>query len=189
MRKFTFWALVLTLGIMISADVAQAQNVAPASSGLNIAILDLASIRRQAKVVKSVRQQLTAYQDGFRTSIQKEDAALKAANQELAKKRTLLSPEAFAQERRAFEQKVAAVQKLVQSSKKALDQVQAKAMLEVEKSLNKIITGIAEKNNLNLILRRDVTILASRSLEITASVLEALNKELPSVKVEKPVIK
>jgi len=189
MRNFSTWVLLIALGVFLHGHPAQAQNATPGAVNLKVAILDLTLIRRQALVVKSVREQLTSYQDGFRQSIQKEDEALKAANQELAKKRTLLSPEAFAQERRTFEQKVVQVQKLVQSSKVALDQVQAKAMVEVEKTLNGIITGIAEQQNITLILRRDVTILASRSFEITAAVLEELDKQMPTVKVEKPVIK
>lgn len=189
MRKLFPWVLLMVAGLLLPGLPAQAQNKTPAVVTLKIAILDLASIRRNALVVQSVRKQLTAYQDGFRKSIQKEDVALKAANQALAKKRTLLSPEAFAQERRTFEQKVVQVQKLVQSSKIALDQVQAKAMVEVEKELNIIITKIAEARDISLILRRDVTILASRSFEITAAVLEQLDKQMPTVKVEKPVIK
>ncbi len=190
MRKNLGLAALIIGCLFLPSVAAVAQNTnATAVAPLKVAILDLGSIRRQALVVKNVREQLSKYQAGFRESIQKEDAALKAANQELSKKRTLLAPEAFAQERRQFEQKVVATQKLVQASKVALDQVQAKAMVEVEKTLNGIITKIAEKNGINLILRRDVTILASRSFEITGEVLKELDKQMPTVKVDKPVLK
>jgi len=188
MKNLKILALFLCL-IFVSHEVnAQTQNTAPTDEkGIKIALLDLASIRRQSLVVKNIGEQIIAYRDGFRETIQKEEAALKAANQELAKKRTLLSPEAFNQERRGFEQKVLEVQQLVQKSKRALDEAQATAMVEVEKALNKIITKIAEERGLNLILRQDITILASRSLEITADVLKQLNEQLPKVKVQKPV--
>ncbi len=188
MKNIIGFALFLGLAFVSPDAHAQAQNPTPNdATTLKIALLDLASIRRQSLVVKNISDQILAYRDGFRENIQKEEAALKTANQELAKKRTLLSPEAFAQERRNFEQKVLAVQQLVQKSKRALDQAQAAAMVEVEKVLNKIITGIAEERNLNLILRQDITILASRSLEITGDVLKQLNEQLPTVKVDKPV--
>ena len=62
-------------------------------------------------------------------------------------------------------------------------------MIKVEKVLNQIITKIALDRKINIILRRDVTILATRSLEITGDVLNELNLKLPKVKVKKPVKK
>lgn len=187
-RLFILSGIILS-GFAVNVANAQSQSAPKTATILNIAVLDMASIRRNATVVKNVLGQLRAYRDGFRKRIQKEDTALKSANQELAKKRTLLSPEAFSQERRKFEKKVVEVQRLVQVSKKALDKVNSKAMLEVDKTLNAIIKKIAEKKNLSLILRTDVTILTSRSLDITEDVLKELNVLLPKVQVEKPVLK
>lgn len=192
MNAINIKAVVIVLaGLLLGAVSAEAQDKTqqPAPQNLRIAILDLDAIRREAEVVKDIRTQIAGYRDGFKESIQKEEAALKTANQDLAKKRTLLSPEVFAEERRKFEEKVVAVQRLVQKSKQALGGVRANAMLGVEKTLNNIITGLAEKHNLTLILRRDVTILSSRSMDITVDVLKALNEQLPKMKVEKPVIK
>ena len=75
---------------------------------------------------------------------------------------------------------------MVQQSKQELEQTRSTAMIEVEKVLNKIITKIALDRDINIILRRDVTILASRSLEITSDVLKELNIILPKVKVKSP---
>lgn len=184
---------LLSVVFLLSFNVLQAQAQTPqaptAGASINIAILDMASIRRNAEVVKSVLSQLQGYRDDFTDKFKKEDAALKAANQELAKKRTLLSPEAFSQERQDFEKKVISMQQMIQSSKQALEIVNEKAMFEVDKVLNSIIEGIAEERGLNLILRRDVTILISRKLDITEDVIKQLNAKLPKVKVEKPVIK
>ena len=58
----------------------------------------------------------------------------------IVKKRAILSPEAFAKQRREFEQRVIGVQKLVQKRKRQLDQAQVDAMFKVEGQLNKIIT-------------------------------------------------
>ncbi len=180
----------LAFGLFASPVSAQSPQPSPNSlSNLNIAVLDLSSIRRNATVVKSVLEQLNTYRTEFRTRIQKEDAALKTANQELAKQRTLLAPEAFSEERRKFEQNVLAFQKLVQTSKQALDQVNANAMLEVDKALNQVIKKIAEQKNLNLVLRSEHTILRSHSLDITPDVLKELNVILPNLQVQKPVLK
>ena len=189
MKILTFIIFVLGLSFSFFDAHAQTQKSAAAEMGIRIAILDLGSIRRESLVVKNISEQISVYRDGFKKSIKNEETALKTANQELLKKRTLLSPEAFAEERRKFEQKVGGLQRMVQQSKQALDQARANAMIEVEKALNKIITKLAEQRGIHLILNRDVAILTSRSLEITAEVLKQLDTQLPKVKVQKPVAK
>jgi Skp family chaperone for outer membrane proteins len=186
MNYYTFLSLIITLTFVSIGSHAQTKQPDAPKAALNIATLDLTSIRRDSLVVKNIRKQIEAFREVFRKNIQKEEVALKAANQDLAKKRNILTQEGFSKERRKFQQKVVALQRLVQQSKQALEQTRSMAMVEVEKVLNQIITKIALDRDINIILRRDVTILASRSLEITADVLKELNSKLPKVKVKKP---
>ncbi len=187
MNFYFYIFLVITLSFLGIESHAQTKQLVTPNTGLSVAILDLASIRRDSLVVNNIREQIETFREDFRKKIQKEEVALKAANQNLAKKRNILTPEGFSKERRQFQQKVTALQRLVQQSKQALDQTRSTAMLEVEKILNQIITKIALDRGINIILRRDVTILASRSLEITTDVLTELNAKLPKVNVKKPV--
>jgi outer membrane protein len=151
-----------------------------------VAVLDLVVVRREALAIKDVHSQISGFQKTFGASVQKEEEALKVANQELAKKRSILAPEAFAEERRNFEQKVVAVQRSVQERKRALDKVRADALLKIDAVLNNIVKDIATANNINLVLRRELLILSSRAMDITGQALEKLNAQLPKVKVEKP---
>jgi len=167
--------------------LAQETKTAPApSQGLRIAILDLVAIRQQANVVQNINKQMGEFNKAYQAEVKTEQDALRAANQELAKKRAILAPEAFAQERRNFEQKVVEVQRKVQERKRALAKSRNDAMVVVENALNKIIEGLAKENNLHLVLRRDLTIFVSRRLDITVEVLNRLNAALPSVKVAAP---
>lgn len=179
---------LLALFVILIAGNAEAQQTAApnAERPLRIIVLNLEEIRREAAVVKNVREQIAGYRKGFQADIQKEEDALRTANQELAKKRTILSPEAFAKERRQFEQRVVGVQKLVQKRKRQLDQAQIDAMLKVEAQLNKIVGDIAQKREASIVLRRNQTILVARDIDVTAEVLTRLNKELAKVPVTKP---
>ena len=151
-----------------------------------ILILNLEEVRRSSNAVKNIRNQIINFRKGYQTDIEKEEKSLRPANQELVKKRTILSPEAFAKERRLFEQRVVAVQKLVQKRKRQLDKAKMKAMLQVEQHMNGIVSDIAKKYQASLVLRRSDIILAARELDITALVLKRLNKELIKVPVSKP---
>ncbi len=171
------------------ATAQQAGTPAPAGADeppLRVIVLNLDQIRREAAVVKNINEQIMEFRKGFQAGIQKEEDALRTANQELVKKRAILSPEAFAKQRREFEQRVIGVQKLVQKRKRQLDQAQVDAMFKVEGQLNKIITDIAQQRRATIVLRRNQTILVARDLDVTADVLARLNKELVSVPVKKP---
>ncbi|MHA1597771.1 MAG: OmpH family outer membrane protein [Alphaproteobacteria bacterium] len=150
---------------------------------LKIAVINVDLILRNATSVKAIREQIGKYRKTFQEEIQKEEEALRNANQELARQRTLLSAEAFAGKRREFEQRVTKVQRLVQERKLNLDRAQAGAMGKVQDVLNGIITKLSEDQGISLILRRDQTILAVKELEVTDQVLKRLDKQLPTVKV------
>lgn len=179
-----FAALLMVAGLAILA--VSGRTTAAQEPPLKVAILDLDAIRRNAVAIKDIRAQIAEYRKGFQADIKKEEDALRAANQDLAKKRTLLGPEAFAKERRLFEQKVVGVQKLVRQRKIELDKALSTAMLVVERTMNTILADIATKRGASLVLQRQHTILADRSMDMTAEVLERLNAELKTVKVEQP---
>lgn len=191
--KLLFAALI---GFFLVASPSLAQQKTPekASAGKRkivelpfpVAILDVQSILRDAKAVKSIRDQITAFGSKFEKEIEKERNAIRKANQELARQRTILAPEAFAEKRRKFEQRVVDVQRLVQQRQRELDKSRNNAMVLVNKSYIEIVSGIAQERNLALILKKVQTAFSVRSLDITEDVLSLLNKKLPTVKVVKP---
>lgn len=181
--------LFAILAIFFTTNASAQQNVtglAEKARQVGILVLNLEEIRRLSKAVKGIREQISSFRNAFQSDIEKEEKALRVANKELAKKRTILSLEAFAKERRQFEQRVLAVQKLVQKRKRQLDKSRVRAMRAVEKHMNGIVSDIATKRQALLVLRRTDTVLVARDLDITAVVLKRLNKELVKVSVEKP---
>jgi outer membrane protein len=168
--------------------------IAPANSPLaqatknpiNIGVIDINMIVRDALAFKSIRKQIDKYRKVFQTEIQKEEEALRNANKELTRQRTLLSAEAFAEKRGNFEKRVGEVQRLVQQRKQNLDRAQGAAMGKIQESLQDIVTAFAVEQDLSLILRKDQTILASKGLLITKVVLDRLNTAMPTIKVAPP---
>jgi len=182
------WLLAI-VAIFLTTNASAQQNAAGLAEKprqMNILVLNLEEIRRLSTAVNGIREQISSFRNAFQSDIEKEENALRVANQELAKKRTILSLEAFAKERRRFEQRVLAVQKLVQKRKRQLDKSRVRAMRSVEKHMNGIVSDIATKRQALLVLRRADTVLVARDLDITALVLKRLNKELIKVSVEKP---
>ena len=179
------FALAAVFLVIKSPAVAQAQT-AGTEVFPTVTVLDVAAIRREAASMKSIREQIISYQNTLQSEIQKEQEQLRTAQQELAKKQSLLAPEAFAEERRKFEESVVGVQQLVQQRRRSLEESQAKAMSQVETALNEVVATLAQQNGYAVVLRRSQVVIVDTALDITKSVLDALDQRLPSVKVDAP---
>jgi outer membrane protein len=95
----------------------------------------------------------------------------------------VLTPEAFAEKRRAFEEDVSEVQRLVQQRRRQLDQVAEVALNEVKTALIEIVTGIAEERGFNLVLPSSEVLFFARKIDLTEEVLAKLDARLPDVVV------
>ena len=179
-------ALVISASLTGPAAAQQPEADKDVITLLNMAVIDTAVIRVNSKAFKDIRAQITKYHKAIRADIQKEEEELRGANEELARKRAILAPETFAEERRQFEERLVQVQRTVQKRKKDLDRVAAEAIKKVEAVLNKIITDVAKEQSLGLILRKNQTVLVAPELDITPYVLKLLDTALPSLKVSDP---
>ena len=194
MTNFLKICLTPLLGVLlVTSPVLAQKKQPPKQSGdqvlsiqIPFAFLDVQKILRSAKAVKSIRDQITAYGTAFEKEIEKEREKLRKGNQELARQRTILAPEAFAEKRREFEQQVVEVQRMVQKRQRDLDKSRTVAMAKVNKSYIEIVTKLANERELFMIIRKGQTAFANPSLDVTKEVLDLLNKKQPTVKVEKP---
>ena len=152
-----------------------------------IAVINLVHIRRNAAVIKNINQQIFGFQNNVKISIEKEESVLRKAKQDLTKKRAILAPEVYTEERRKFEQGVVKLQRNIQNQKQNLNKIKIKAMGKVEKILNGIITKLAKERDYLLILRTDNTVLSSRKLDITKEILTKLNNQITTLKIEPPL--
>ena len=153
---------------------------------LPIAVLDVQRILRDSSAVKNIREQVAEYGSTIENEVEKKRTEIRSANQELTRQRTILSPDAFAEKRRLFEEKVVGVQRLVQQRQRDLDASRNKAMAEVNKAYTEVVAKFAAERNLAVILRKVQTVFTLGNLDVTQEVLSRLNKKLPTVKIDKP---
>ena len=147
------------------------------------AVIDYQRILRDAAAARSIREQIEARRKAYQEEISKEEQRLHEADKEFAKQRSVLSPEAFAEKRREFEQDVAEVQRMVQERRRELDRMSAAALNEVKEALIEIVTSIAEERGFNLVLPSSEVLFFARSLDLTEEVLAKLDARLPQVQL------
>jgi len=177
--------VVVAAASMPFSAIAQSKSAVP----LKIAIVDIAVVRKNAVANKKIGEQLLKIQNNINSQLQAEEKLLRDANAELARKRTLIAAEAFAAERKKYEQKVVAYQTKRQNSQNLMNQKVMEATNQINGKIAEIIGRYAEANKVTLVLERSNTMLAADAYYITDYVLGVLNKELPLVTITLPVKK
>ncbi len=109
MSRLRFAAAFLIGFAALSASSAFAQN-AEKPPVPSIAIVDVEGVMRQSLAVKSARSQIDVIAKDLQQEIAEEEEKLRTAEQNLQQQRALLSPEKYAQERQALQERAAALQ-------------------------------------------------------------------------------
>lgn len=188
MKRLLRLVAIAAMAIAASSGAGYAQQAKKGGDAgkFKLAVVDIEAIRLDAAALKDARQQIAKYQQAFQAEIQKEEAALRTANQELARQRSILSPEAFNEERRKFEQRLVEVQRKVQLRKRQLDELQLGVARKMNEVVADVLGEIAVEQGYSIILRLDQSVFAAEPYLITKQVLDRLNKKLPSIKVPEP---
>lgn len=184
MRYIAFCIAVLALSASVS--VAPSPAWAQESKAFSFAVIDVQRVIRDAKATEAIRPQIEKLKDGYEDEFRKQEEKLQAANQDLARQRAILSPEAYAERRRDFQKRASEVQRDVQETKQRLDHALGSAMNRVHNMLRQITAEIAEEKSLTAIFPRTAVILVERRYDITEEVLKRLDERLPSVAVTMP---
>jgi outer membrane protein len=150
-----------------------------------VAVIDYQRILHDSAAARSIREQIEARRKAYQDEINKQEQRLHEADKEVAKQRSLLTAEAFAEKRRQYEQDVAEVQKMVQERRRDLDSVSAAALNEVKKALIEVVTGLAEERGFNVVLPSSNVLFFARKIDLTDEVLSQLDARLPEVRVPK----
>jgi Skp family chaperone for outer membrane proteins len=152
-----------------------------------IAVIDSQRINRDAAALKNARQQLEQYRFSFQSEIAKEEEKLRTEEQEIARQRSVLSPEAFEQKRQAFQGKVVDLQKRIQERSQSLEKMLNGVREQVTVQVIEILKGLATERGFNMVLdRAQVQIFIGDNIDITPEVLKRLDQRLPTVKVNLP---
>lgn len=161
---------------------AQEQRGAP----VKIAIFDLEAIKNQGAAFKDLRRQRQELLNSFNAERQKEGDSLRTAEEELSRQRAILSPEAYADERRKLGQRVGDADRRMQIRMHQIDVVSNNAADVIEKALQQLIVDVVQENNISLLFARQSLHVVAQSLDITNDVLAALDKRISTVKVANP---
>jgi Skp family chaperone for outer membrane proteins len=175
---------LLTLLPILALTLAPMALPAPAvASAMGVAVLDLQDILRDAKAAKSIRDQVQSKREEFQKQISADEERLRKRDKDLSEQKSLLSQDAFEQERKKFRDEVGKVQIEVQRKRVQLDRAYAKALSQVQNQIETIVKEMSKENGFAITFPASQTLFYAEPLDITAEVLKRLDSKLPSVKI------
>lgn len=149
-------------------------------------IVDYQRIQTGSKASLDVRRQVEAVQTKFQAAVDKELAALRKEEEALRQQAPKLAQADRDAKQKAFEAKVADAQRRAQERNKAINEVVEGASAKVRKALVPIFSALMEKRGANVLLGTSEVLYFEPSLEITDLVLNELDKQMPTLKVDIP---
>ena len=166
----------------VSSDAATAAD-------LRVAVVRMDAIQANANALKDLRKQKETYENKLRDELTREQKALEKEKAEIEKSQDVLSRDALQRRVVDYQNRVSRLQQTLADRAQSIDTAFQKALADVQaKHLDPIIEGVIAKKNLSLVIDgRFARVGASaENLDITDQVIDALNKKVSSVKMEKP---
>jgi Skp family chaperone for outer membrane proteins len=134
-------------------------------------------------VGQDIVRQVNGLTTSAETQFKAEKDSLQKEEQTLAQQSAILSPDVRAQKQKAFEGKVAAFQKKVQTRQSMIQGGVLNARKQVEAALGPILQGILQERGANILLDRQEVVLATADIDVTKVTVQRLDQKLSSVKV------
>ena len=193
MIRHWVWAIAVVVSLTGPAAVApvlaQQKSVRPndPNAPMKLAVVDVARVTQTAAMTRDIARQIDARRKSLKSEIQAGEEDLRKADQELQRQRVLLSPAAFEEERKKFENRVRQMQTKVQESNEILGKLRQAGERDFQIQLAKALVKIANEQGYNLILRKhNVVMLNAETFDITDSVIKLMDKAVPSYKIPEP---
>ena len=176
--------LGLIIGPSLVSHATNESAIAVPGSGHVIAVIDAQALLNDSKAGKSIQQQLATQRDTFQKEFSKMERELGDEEKKLIAERDKLSPEKFAEKRRAFEEKLLDARRLAQHRRVALEKASADAFNKLRGNMTQIVAEQAQKNGYDIVLTRQNVVLAEKEMDITPAIMAQMDKTLSDVKLD-----
>jgi len=178
-------SLSLLVCAILSLHPAQAAPP-PKLSAPIIAIVDVQRIMQESLAAQSTKKQLEAQRAKFQNEIEGEENGLRQSEKDLAKERTTLPAQTYADHEQQLRMRFSAVENHVQSRRKALDLAYTDSINHVRNALLAVVDKVAHERSANVVIIKQQTLWVDPTLDITDEVLKRLDKSLPTVDIVMP---
>ena len=180
-RRAPWVAALLLVGLSVGLLLVPGQSSAQQGLDEAFMVVDAQRIIRESDAIKRLQRAIDGRRQVLQQELIKRQEQLRAEEQSLIERRDSLSEEAFAVERRSFQQKIAELQREVQNQRSTLDRLYASGFSDVQEALERVVASIAEERGAAIVVTKNSVIYNQPELDATEEALQRLNAAFPEV--------
>jgi Skp family chaperone for outer membrane proteins len=157
-----------------------------ANSNLNAEVpyyLDFKYILNESDAGKKAQEQLKNKLDKGIKSIREKEKNLQEEERKIIKQKKLLKPDEYKAKVNKLRSQVSSLQKERNTLLESTSKQRNKARNELLKNLNPIIKSYMQEKKIRMVVQKKSILLADDNLNITKEVMDRLNKQLKSIKL------
>ena len=150
-----------------------------------IGVVDMKKILGQSTAYQSIVEQFEEIRRKHRNTFTKQEDVIRDEESKILKQKNVLSKEVYAEKVKSLNKKINDLK-----SKQSMDAQKFES--DFEKSTNKIqgalvdvLSNIANKKKLDLVLAKSQVLLVGKEIDITDQAIQELNKVLPKISLKK----
>lgn len=181
MRTLFFSQAACVLLLFLFSPIALAAE--DAGSDMSIAVVDVQALLTRSDAAESLRKQLSARQDKIQAELKTHEKTLRDMEKDLKQKRESLTPDEYAKQRKAFDEKLLETRKLAQERKAAQDEAFGTGVKAIREEILQIVADLSEERGYHLVLSRQNVVLVSKSIDISDEVMKRLNAKMKTVDI------
>jgi outer membrane protein len=149
-----------------------------------IGILDVEKIVKESSAMRDIQGKVSKKQDEYQKDVTKKQTSLEAEQKKIESKKNVLSKDALEKENQVFEKKVEDLKVFVEKKQNSLKKASLDGMSKVNDKIKDIIAEISKEKNLDVIIPSQQALYYKDELDISAEVLNKLNKKIIKVDVK-----
>lgn len=165
----------LLIGLVVVLTMVASSVVA---AEIKVAYVDLQKALVVCEAGKTAKDKMAKRVKEFQATAQKRQENLKNLNEELEKKKMMLSADARAEKERDYQQQTKDFQRFIKDAQEELQREEARLGREILEGLAKVIKEMGDKEGYTLVLEKSNggLLYADESIELTDKVIAAYNK-------------
>ena len=145
--------------------------------------IDFTKVLNQSNAGKKAQDTLKKRVQTENSKYTNQEKKIREKEKELINKKKMITKDEYQKKVEALRTKIANLQKSRQDSFKKIAKSRQDARNQLLKTLNPIIEKYIKENNIRIVLDKKSILLGDTSLEIKDKIIEILNKELKSIKI------
>ena len=186
MKKYLILLCFIFLGMNLNAqEKNETKKAAVENTNSGIGVVDMKKILAQSKAYQSLVDQFEDVRRKHRNTFTKQEDIIRDEESELLKQKNILSKEAYAEKVKVLGKKINELKGKQASDAQKFETAFERSTGKIQGALVDVLSIIANKKQLNLVLAKSQVILVGKDIDLTDDAIKELNKVLPKISLDK----